>query len=255
MAAIAVENVDPAVSAAEHDQLLVRTRDGMRLAVAEIAGQPQAVPTASESGRGRRGFDLPNLVGVRLQRHAVVVQPSARLVAGDRPAGREIAVTPRDPRPSVIFVTTARSAHDPCRHPGRDTTVDLLVVGSGTGMAAALAAHECGIDGADRREVVLRRRVDRPVGWRTVVAGQPDPRGEGRRRHHRSGPRRICGGGGRHRAGGAVGRTTCSTSNGDRRHAAADDADSKLAGPRTIPTTTPSSRAEAPPVAPASVDR
>jgi 3-oxosteroid 1-dehydrogenase len=29
--------------------------------------------------------------------------------------------------------------------PVRDTTVDLLVVGSGTGMAAALAAHECGL--------------------------------------------------------------------------------------------------------------
>ena len=27
----------------------------------------------------------------------------------------------------------------------RDTAVDLLVVGSGTGMAAALAAHECGL--------------------------------------------------------------------------------------------------------------
>jgi 3-oxosteroid 1-dehydrogenase len=42
-------------------------------------------------------------------------------------------------------VTTARSATIPAGIPVRDTAVDLLVVGSGTGMAAALAAYECGL--------------------------------------------------------------------------------------------------------------
>jgi 3-oxosteroid 1-dehydrogenase len=42
-------------------------------------------------------------------------------------------------------VTTARPATIPDGLPVRDTTVDLLVVGSGTGMAAALAAAERGL--------------------------------------------------------------------------------------------------------------
>jgi succinate dehydrogenase/fumarate reductase flavoprotein subunit len=42
-------------------------------------------------------------------------------------------------------VTTAQSPTIPAGIPVRDTVVDLLVVGSGTGMAAALTAHECGL--------------------------------------------------------------------------------------------------------------
>lgn len=42
-------------------------------------------------------------------------------------------------------MTTARTATIPDGLPVLDTTVDLLVVGSGTGMAAALAAHEQGL--------------------------------------------------------------------------------------------------------------
>jgi succinate dehydrogenase/fumarate reductase flavoprotein subunit len=42
-------------------------------------------------------------------------------------------------------VTTAPSSTIPAGVPIRDITVDLLVVGSGTGMAAALAARECGL--------------------------------------------------------------------------------------------------------------
>jgi 3-oxosteroid 1-dehydrogenase len=42
-------------------------------------------------------------------------------------------------------VTTAQPATIPTGVPVRDTLVDLLVVGSGTGMAAALAARECGL--------------------------------------------------------------------------------------------------------------
>ncbi|HEV7361134.1 MAG TPA: FAD-binding protein, partial [Mycobacterium sp.] len=39
----------------------------------------------------------------------------------------------------------SHSATIPAGHPVADTSVDLLVVGSGTGMAAALAAHELGL--------------------------------------------------------------------------------------------------------------
>ncbi|GAB3217809.1 3-ketosteroid-delta-1-dehydrogenase [Mycolicibacterium hippocampi] len=45
----------------------------------------------------------------------------------------------------VSPVTTAHSSTIPTGLPVRDTTVDLLVVGSGTGMAAALAARERGL--------------------------------------------------------------------------------------------------------------
>jgi succinate dehydrogenase/fumarate reductase flavoprotein subunit len=63
----------------------------------------------------------------------------------ERPAGREKAATPPISRPNLIPVTTAQQATIPAGLPVRDTVVDLLVVGSGTGMAAALAAHECGL--------------------------------------------------------------------------------------------------------------
>jgi 3-oxosteroid 1-dehydrogenase len=49
------------------------------------------------------------------------------------------------PGPTVIVVTSAQSATIPAGIPVCDAVVDLLVVGSGTGMAAALAAHECGL--------------------------------------------------------------------------------------------------------------
>ena len=42
-------------------------------------------------------------------------------------------------------MTTAFSSTIPTGLPVRDTTVDLLVIGSGSGMAAALAAHESGL--------------------------------------------------------------------------------------------------------------
>lgn len=46
---------------------------------------------------------------------------------------------------SSVDAVTAASATIPAGLPVSDTTVDLLVVGSGTGMAAALAAHEAGL--------------------------------------------------------------------------------------------------------------
>jgi 3-oxosteroid 1-dehydrogenase len=69
-----------------------------------------------------------------------------RPVDGDnRPAGREKEATSRILRPSVRSVTTAQPATIPAGSPVHDTTVDLLVVGSGSGMAAALAARELGL--------------------------------------------------------------------------------------------------------------
>ena len=63
----------------------------------------------------------------------------------DRPAGREKPALDPVLRPSVGTVTTAQPATIPANSTIGDTTVDLLVVGSGTGMAAALAAAECGL--------------------------------------------------------------------------------------------------------------
>jgi succinate dehydrogenase/fumarate reductase flavoprotein subunit len=63
----------------------------------------------------------------------------------DRPAGREKPVARPNLRLTVRTVTTAQPAAVPDGLPIRDTTVDLLVVGSGTGMAAALAAAERGL--------------------------------------------------------------------------------------------------------------
>lgn len=48
------------------------------------------------------------------------------------------------PRPNVVVVTTAQPTI-PAGSPIRGTTVDLVVVGSGTGMAAALSANERGL--------------------------------------------------------------------------------------------------------------
>lgn len=61
------------------------------------------------------------------------------------PAGREKDVTTPILRPNVIVVTTGQQATIPAGMAPCDTVVDVLVVGSGTGMATALAAHECGL--------------------------------------------------------------------------------------------------------------
>jgi 3-oxosteroid 1-dehydrogenase len=45
----------------------------------------------------------------------------------------------------TVLVVIPRTATIPAGQPVADTSVDLLVVGSGTGMAAALAAHELGL--------------------------------------------------------------------------------------------------------------
>ena len=77
---------------------------------------------------------------------SLFVQPFARSMATDRPAEQgDIAVKVPILRPNVVSVTTALAATIPAAAAGGDTTVDLLVVGSGTGMAAALAAHELGL--------------------------------------------------------------------------------------------------------------
>jgi 3-oxosteroid 1-dehydrogenase len=49
------------------------------------------------------------------------------------------------PSRHTVLAVIPHSATIPAGHPVADTSVDLLVVGSGTGMAAALAAHELGL--------------------------------------------------------------------------------------------------------------
>ena len=137
----------------------------MRLAVTEILDQAQAVPAAGEPGwRGLR-FDQPNLVDFRLRRHRHRFNSCGPLVGRPVP-GR----LPLPPRPAYRSQREPAQRDDSGRPTVADTTVDLLVVGSGTGMAAALAAHELRAVGADRGEVVLRRRFDRPLRRRTVAA-------------------------------------------------------------------------------------
>jgi succinate dehydrogenase/fumarate reductase flavoprotein subunit len=63
----------------------------------------------------------------------------------DRPARREKRSAGPRLRLTVSTVTTAHPATIPADLAIRDTDVDLLVVGSGTGMAAALAAAERGL--------------------------------------------------------------------------------------------------------------
>src|ERR1700744_1899003 len=68
MPAVTVEHIDVAVAAAETDKLLPEGVDRVRLAVAEISDQSQAVPAAGEPGRRGLGLDEPNLVGISLLR-------------------------------------------------------------------------------------------------------------------------------------------------------------------------------------------
>jgi 3-oxosteroid 1-dehydrogenase len=60
-------------------------------------------------------------------------------------ADRDSSIAVTAPCPRFSVVTTAYSSTIPTGLPVRDTTVDLLVVGAGSGMAAALAAYELGL--------------------------------------------------------------------------------------------------------------
>ena len=66
----------------------------------------------------------------------------------------------------------------------KDIVVDLLVIGSGTGMAAALTANEPRLVHADRGEDAVRWRFDGAVRWSVLDACQPDL-GESRCGRHR----------------------------------------------------------------------
>ncbi len=70
-----------------------------------------------------------------------------------------------------------------------DTTVDLLVVGSGTGMAAALAAHELGLSVLIVEKSSLRGRLHRAIRRRAVAARLPSAAGRRGQRHR--GARRL----------------------------------------------------------------
>ena len=59
--AVAVEHVDVALGVGVDHQLAAERLDAVRLAVAEVIGQAQAVPTAREPRHRRAGVDLPDL--------------------------------------------------------------------------------------------------------------------------------------------------------------------------------------------------
>jgi hypothetical protein len=61
VAAEGVEDVDRPVAATEHHQLLAECAHRVRLAIAEVTDQPQAMPTSGEPGRRRPSFDLTDL--------------------------------------------------------------------------------------------------------------------------------------------------------------------------------------------------
>ena len=96
VAAVAVEHVDLAVTAAEDDQLLAEGVDRVRLAVTEISDQTQAMPAAGEPRRRGLRFDKPDFVGVRLRRHRHDSTPAARRVEATCSADQDDSSCVRD---------------------------------------------------------------------------------------------------------------------------------------------------------------
>ena len=118
--AVAVEHVDLAVPAAEHHQLLPERVHRVRLTVAEVPGQPKAVPAAGESGRRCFGLDLPNRRRSISDCNVMTSFYSRGTGYGaDRPAGRERPAARPIPRLTVGAVTTAQHAPSlpGCRSP------------------------------------------------------------------------------------------------------------------------------------------
>jgi len=70
--AIAVQHVHLAVAVGEHHQLGAERVDGMRRAVAEVVGQPEAVPAPGVAGRRCSGVDLAD-AGHRLVPFAISI--------------------------------------------------------------------------------------------------------------------------------------------------------------------------------------
>ena len=120
-----------------------------------------------------------------------------------------------------------------------DTTVDLLVVGSGTGMAAALAAHEAGLS-------VLIVEKSAYVGGSTARSGgalwlpaSPVLREAGAGDSAERAQTYLRRGGRGHGTGRTRPRAFVEQHDRHRRHAAPHHADEVLLGAGTTPTTTP----------------
>ncbi len=83
MPAVAVEDVELAVTTAEDHKTSPEGVDGVRLSVTEVAGQAQAVPASGESRGGSARFDLADGTVVGLQRRH-------RSVLTARPLGERV---------------------------------------------------------------------------------------------------------------------------------------------------------------------
>ena len=182
-----------------------------------------------------------------------------RFNSGTRPWGsicsthRTTIPAPSRCRHTVLHVIPHSATSRPgIRRPTRAS--DLLVVGSGTGMAAALAAHELGLS-------VLVVEKASHVGGSTARSGgalwlpaSPVLRGC-RRRRHRGARRDLPRLGGRGIGAPAALDGILEPRVRDGRDAAAERLPCGSFGPATIPITTPSSPVAARPGAPANASR
>jgi 3-oxosteroid 1-dehydrogenase len=102
------------------------------------------VPAAGDTRRRGLRFDEPNFVGLRLRRHGHDLTPATPFTGAGCSTHQDGSSGAASPRHTVLSVSS-HSTTIPAGLPVTDTRVDLLVVGSGTGMAAALAGHELGL--------------------------------------------------------------------------------------------------------------
>ena len=239
--AVAVEDIDLAVLAAEHDQLLPEGVDGVRLAVAEIADQPQAVPAAGEPRRGGLGLDLPNVVVILGERSdglegvcnviLLIYSAANRMLRADsfRSPGDWIRpVTLR--RLTSQHVTTAQQDH-PCRTDGRRHHASICWWSApAPAWPRRWRLHERGL-------TVLIVEKSSYVGGSTARSGgalwlpaSPVLGENGAGGHARSAPRSIWTRSWTEPHPSNAPRRSCSTSSRDGRHAAPDHADEAVLG-------------------------
>ncbi|MCQ4362865.1 FAD-binding protein [Mycobacterium gordonae] len=103
------------------------------------------MPAARKSGGRRLRLNEPNLLlGIGLQPHGSHSTLLRRAARSAVPLTRR-SIPPRRRSGLALPGVSPHSTTIPAGLPVSDTCVDLLVVGSGTGMAAALAARELGL--------------------------------------------------------------------------------------------------------------
>ncbi len=95
---------------------------------------------------GRRGlrFDEPDFVEIGLRGHGCDSTPAGAWCRVSRSTDQD-GTSLWPPLRHTVLDVASHSTTIPAGLTVADTTVDLLVVGSGTGLAAALAAHELGL--------------------------------------------------------------------------------------------------------------